>query len=199
MAQNTELRFKDVEFKKYTEYDPESSKADNYGEVSYWKAITPEGDVIAQAYTKKECVKAAREYVRNLKAECIDNQEAEAQTEEAADQQKEETGLTVIPELNMFKMFAEAQETAKNADQAEMEVAEEENENCAIDAWLMGYIPKKKQAAILMLKKDDEGYWCRIGNGYIVETGKSGEAGDIIHEAKWKEFLKSLRSVVKAA
>lgn len=206
MAQNTELRFKDVEFAKYTDYDPENSKADDYGEVSYWKAATPDGQTIAQAYTKKECVKAAREYVRNLKEEYADVQTEESQPEQIAEnssevaenQQKEETALAVIPEQDIFSMFAGTETHAEIVDQPVDVTVEEENDSCDIDAWLMGYIPKKKQPAILMLKKDDEGYWCRIGNGYIVETGK-GEQVDIIHEAKWKEFLKSLRSVVKAA
>lgn len=92
----------------------------------------------------------------------------------------------------------EATEMAEASEVVEEQAAEESAEEPEINMWLMGYIPKKKQPAILMLRKDDEGYWCRIGNGYIVDAGK-GEYDDVIHEAKWKEFLKSLRSVIKAA
>ena len=121
-------------------------------------------------------------------SEAVEEQNCEEQVTEQPEAIEEETQEVVSKEEKAEITEAETSEVA----------AEESVEEPEINMWLMGYIPKKKQPAILMLRKDDEGYWCRIGNGYIVETGK-GEYDDVIHEAKWKEFLKSLRNVVKAA
>lgn len=199
---NTALRFKDMVFEKVEQYAPENEAADKNGMVSWWIGKTPDGKEVVAGDNKKKCISAARAYVHRF------NEAAEAEVEaEIAEQQiceenaeeQPEAIEAVEPEVDSSEEITE-EETAvaeENTDAVE-EPVEETTEDPEINAWLLGYIPKKKQPAILMLRKDDEGYWCRIGNGFIVETGK-GEYDDIIHEAKWKEFLKSLRSVVKAA
>lgn len=189
---NTILRFKDMTFEKVENYDPENAAADKNGMVSYWVAKTPDGEQVVTGENKKKCISAARAYVHEVNeatetAEAsivVEEQEAEQQVAEQPEAVEEETREVVSEE--------------EKAEITEAETSEAAVEEPEINMWLMGYIPKKKQPAILMLRKDDEGYWCRIGNGFIVETGK-GEYDDIIHEAKWKEFLKSLRNVVKAA
>ena len=189
---NTILRFKDMTFEKVENYDPENAAADKNGMVSYWVAKTPDGEQVVTGENKKKCISAARAYVHEVNeatetAEAsvvVEEQEAEQQVTEQSEAVGEETQEVVSEE--------------GKAEITETETSEAAVEEPEINMWLMGYIPKKKQPAILMLRKDDEGYWCRIGNGFIVETGK-GEYDDIIHEAKWKEFLKSLRNVVKAA
>lgn len=189
---NTILRFKDMTFEKVENYDPENAAADKNGMASYWVAKTPDGEQVVTGENKKKCISAARAYVHEVNeatetAEAsvvVEEQEAEQQVTEQPEAVKEETQEVVSEE--------------EKAEITEAETSEAAVEEPEINMWLMGYIPKKKQPAILMLRKDDEGYWCRIGNGFIVETGK-GEYEDIIHEAKWKEFLKSLRNVVKAA
>lgn len=189
---NTILRFKDMTFEKVENYDPENAAADKNGMVSYWVAKTPDGEQVVAGENKKKCISAARAYVHEVNeatetAEAsvvVEEQEAEQQVTEQPEAVEEETQKVVSEE--------------EKAEITEAETSEAAVEEPEINMWLMGYIPKKKQPAILMLRKDDEGYWCRIGNGFIVETGK-GEYDDIIHEAKWKEFLKSLRNVVKAA
>ena len=189
---NTILRFKDMTFEKVENYDPENAAADKNGMVSYWVAKTPDGEQVVTGENKKKCISAARAYVHEVNeatetAEAsvvVEEQEAEQQVTEQSEAVGEETQEVVSED--------------GKAEITEAETSEAAVEEPEINMWLMGYIPKKKQPAILMLRKDDEGYWCRIGNGFIVETGK-GEYDDIIHEAKWKEFLKSLRNVVKAA
>lgn len=193
---NTILRFKDMTFEKVENYDPENAAADKNGMVSYWVAKTPDGEQVVTGENKKKCISAARAYVHEVNeatetAEAsvvVEEQEAEQQVTEQSEAVEEETQEVVFEEEKAEATEAKTSETA----------AEESVEEPEINMWLMGYIPKKKQPAILMLRKDDEGYWCRIGNGYIVDAGK-GEYDDVIHEAKWKEFLKSLRSVIKAA
>lgn len=181
---NTTLRFKDMTFEKVENYDPENAAADKNGRVSYWVAKTPDGEQVVTGENKKKCISATRVYVHEVN-EATETVEASEVVEEQAAEQQVTEQLEAIEE--------ETQEVVSEAETSE--AAAEESE---INMWLMGYIPKKKQPAILMLRKDDEGYWCRIGNGYIVDAGK-GEYDDVIHEAKWKEFLKSLRSVIKAA
>ncbi len=185
---NTILRFKDMTFEKVENYDPENATADKNGMVSYWVAKTPDGEQVVTGENKKKCIAAARAYVHEVNEATEMAEASEVVEEQAAEQQ-----VTEQPEV----IEEETQEEITEAETSEA-AAEESAEEPEINMWLMGYIPKKKQPAILMLRKDDEGYWCRIGNGFIVETGK-GEDDDIIHEAKWKEFLKSLRNVVKAA
>lgn len=189
---NTILRFKDMTFEKVENYDPENAAADKNGMVSYWVAKTPDGEQVVTGENKKKCISAARAYVHEVN-EATETAEASVVVEE----QEAEQQVTEQPEA----VEEETQEVVSEEEKAEIteaETSEAAVEELEINMWLMGYIPKKKQPAILMLRKDDEGYWCRIGNGFIVETGK-GEYDDIIHEAKWKEFLKSLRNVVKAA
>lgn len=189
---NTILRFKDMTFEKVENYDPENAAADKNGMVSYWVAKTPDGEQVVTGENKKKCIAAARAYVHEVN-EATETAEASVVVEE----QEAEQQVTEQPEA----VEEETQEVVSEEEKAEIteaETSEAAVEEPEINMWLMGYIPKKKQPAILMLRKDDEGYWCRIGNGFIVETGK-GEYEDIIHEAKWKEFLKSLRNVVKAA
>lgn len=189
---NTILRFKDMTFEKVENYDPENAAADKNGMVSYWVAKTPDGEQVVTGENKKKCISAARAYVHEVN-EATETAEASVVVEE----QEAEQQVTEQPEA----VEEETQEVVSEEEKAEIteaETSEAAVEEPEINMWLMGYIPKKKQPAILMLRKDDEGYWCRIGNGFIVETGK-GEYGDIIHEAKWKEFLKSLRNAVKAA
>lgn len=189
---NTILRFKDMTFEKVENYDPENAAADKNGMVSYWVAKTPDGEQVVTGENKKKCISAARAYVHEVN-EATETAEASVVVEE----QEAEQQVTEQPEA----VEEETQEVVSEEEKAEIteaETSEAAVEEPEINMWLMGYIPKKKQPAILMLRKDDEGYWCRIGNGFIVETGK-GEYDDIIHEAKWKEFLKSLRNVVKAA
>lgn len=189
---NTILRFKDMTFEKVENYDPENAAADKNGMVSYWVAKTPDGEQVVTGENKKKCISAARAYVHEVN-EATETAEASVVVEE----QEAEQQVTEQPEA----VEEETQEVVSEEEKAEIteaETSEAAVEEPEINMWLMGYIPKKKQPAILMLRKDDEGYWCRIGNGFIVETGK-GEYEDIIHEAKWKEFLKSLRNVVKAA
>lgn len=188
---NITLRFKDMTFEKVENYDPENAAADKKGMVSYWVGMTPDGEQVVTGENKKKCIAAARAYVHEV------NEAAETAESEAVEEQICEEQATEQPEA----IEEETQEVASEEEKAETtetEISEATAEESEINMWLMGYIPKKKQPAILMLRKDDEGYWCRIGNGFIVETGK-GEYDDIIHEAKWKEFLKSLRNVVKAA
>ena len=193
---NTTLRFKDMTFEKVENYDPENAAADKNGMVSYWVAKTPDGEQVVTGENKKKCISAARAYVHEVNeatetveaSEAVEEQVAEQQVTEQPEAVEEETQEVVSEEEKAEITEAETSEVA----------AEESVEEPEINMWLMGYIPKKKQPAILMLRKDDEGYWCRIGNGYIVDAGK-GEYDDVIHEAKWKEFLKSLRSVIKAA
>lgn len=193
---NTILRFKDMTFEKVENYDPENATADKNGMVSYWVAKTPDGEQVVTGENKKKCIAAARAYVHEVNeatemaeaSEVVEEQAAEQQVTEQSEAVEEETQEVVFEEEKAEATEAKTSETA----------AEESVEEPEINMWLMGYIPKKKQPAILMLRKDDEGYWCRIGNGYIVDAGK-GEYDDVIHEAKWKEFLKSLRSVIKAA
>ena len=189
---NTILRFKDMTFEKVENYDPENAAADKNGMVSYWVAKTPDGEQVVTGENKKKCISAARAYVHEVN-EATETAEASVVVEE----QEAEQQVTEQPEA----VEEETQEVVSEEEKAEIteaETSEAAVEEPEINMWLMGYSPKKKQPAILMLRKDDEGYWCRIGNGFIVETGK-GEYEDIIHEAKWKEFLKSLRNVVKAA
>lgn len=189
---NTILRFKDMTFEKVENYDPENAAADKNGMVSYWVAKTPDGEQVVTGENKKKCISAARAYVHEVN-EATETAEASVVVEE----QEAEQQVTEQPEA----VEEETQEVVSEEEKAEIteaETSEAAVEEPEINMWLMGYIPKKKQPAILMLRKDDDGYWCRIGNGFIVETGK-GEYEDIIHEAKWKEFLKSLRNVVKAA
>lgn len=189
---NTILRFKDMTFEKVENYDPENAAADKNGMVSYWVAKTPDGEQVVTGENKKKCISAARAYVHEVN-EATETAEASVVVEE----QEAEQQVTEQPEA----VEEETQEVVSEEEKAEIteaETSEAAVEEPEINMWLMGYIPKKKQPAILMLRKDDEGYWCRIGNGFIIETGK-GEYDDIIHEAKWKEFLKSLRNVVKAA
>lgn len=189
---NTILRFKDMTFEKVENYDPENAAADKNGMVSYWVAKTPDGEQVVTGENKKKCISAVRAYVHEVN-EATETAEASVVVEE----QEAEQQVTEQPEA----VEEETQEVVSEEEKAEIteaETSEAAVEEPEINMWLMGYIPKKKQPAILMLRKDDEGYWCRIGNGFIVETGK-GEYEDIIHEAKWKEFLKSLRNVVKAA
>lgn len=197
---NTTLRFKDMVFEKVEQYAPENEAADKNGMVSWWIGKTPDGKEVVAGDNKKKCISAARAYVHRF------NEAAEAETEIAEQQiceenteEQTETIEVAEPETDSIEE-AVVEETivAEESTDTIEEPAEESTEEPEINAWLLGYIPKKKQPAILMLRKDDEGYWCRIGNGFIVETGK-GEYDDIIHEAKWKEFLKSLRNVVKAA
>lgn len=191
---NTTLRFKDMVFEKVEQYAPENEAADKNGMVSWWIGKTPEGKEVVAGDNKKKCISAARAYVHRFNEAAEEVEITEQQIcEENAEEQPEIIGA-VEPETDSNE---EATVAEKNTNVAE-ESAEETAEDPEINAWLLGYIPKKKQSAILMLRKDDEGYWCRIGNGFIVETGK-GEYDDIIHETKWKEFLKSLRNVVKAA
>ena len=191
---NTTLRFKDMVFEKVEQYAPENEAADKNGMVSWWIGKTPEGKEVVAGDNKKKCISAARAYVHRFNEAAEEVEITEQQIcEENAEEQPETIGA-VEPETDSSE---EATIAEKNTNVVE-ESAEETAEDPEINAWLLGYIPKKKQSAILMLRKDDEGYWCRIGNGFIVETGK-GEYDDIIHEAKWKEFLKSLRNVVKAA
>ena len=193
---NTTLRFKDMTFEKVENYDPENTAADKNGIVSYWAAKTPDGEQVVTGENKKKCISAARAYVHEVNeatetveaSEVVEEQAVEQQVTEQSEAVEEETQEVVFEEEKAEATEAKTSETA----------AEESVEEPEINMWLMGYIPKKKQPAILMLRKDDEGYWCRIGNGYIVDAGK-GEYDDVIHEAKWKEFLKSLRSVIKAA
>lgn len=189
---NTILRFKDMTFEKVENYDPENAAADKNGMVSYWVAKTPDGEQVVTGENKKKCISAARAYVHEVN-EATETAEASVVVEE----QEAEQQVTEQPEA----VEEETQEVVSEEEKAEIteaETSEAAVEEPEINMWLMGYIPKKKQPAILMLRKDDEGYWCRIGNGYIVDAGK-GEYDDVIHEAKWKEFLKSLRSVIKAA
>ena len=189
---NTILRFKDMTFEKVDNYDPENAAADKNGMVSYWVAKTPDGEQVVTGENEKKCISAARAYVHEVN-EATETAEASVVVEE----QEAEQQVTEQPEA----VEEETQEVVSEEEKAEItevETSEAAVEEPEINMWLMGYIPKKKQPAILMLRKADEGYWCRIGNGFIVETGK-GEYEDIIHEAKWKEFLKSLRNVVKAA
>lgn len=189
---NTILRFKDMTFEKVENYDPENAAADKNGMVSYWVAKTPDGEQVVTGENKKKCISAARVYVHEVN-EATETAEASVVVEE----QEAEQQVTEQPEA----VEEETQEVVSEEEKAEIteaETSEAAVEEPEINMWLMGYIPKKKQPAILMLRKDDEGYWCRIGNGYIVDAGK-GEYDDVIHEAKWKEFLKSLRSVIKAA
>lgn len=188
---NTTLRFKDMTFEKVENYDPENAAADKNGMVSYWVAKTPDGEQVVTGENKKKCIAAARTYVHEVNEAAETAEESEVIEEQVTEQPEaieEETQEVVSEEEKAEITEAETSEAA----------AEESVEEPEINMWLMGYIPKKKQPAILMLRKDDEGYWCRIGNGYIVDAGK-GEYDDVIHEAKWKEFLKSLRSVIKAA
>lgn len=193
---NTILRFKNMTFEKVENYDPENAAADKNGMVSYWVAKTPDGEQVVTGENKKKCISAARAYVHEVNeatetveaSEVVEEQVVEQQVTEQSEAVEEETQEVVFEEEKAEATEAKTSETA----------AEESVEEPEINMWLMGYIPKKKQPAILMLRKDDEGYWCRIGNGYIVDAGK-GEYDDVIHEAKWKEFLKSLRSVIKAA
>lgn len=189
---NTILRFKDMTFEKVENYDPENAAADKNGMVSYWVAKTPDGEQVVTGENKKKCISAARAYVHEVN-EATETAEASVVVEE----QEAEQQVTEQPEA-VEKETQEVVSEEEKAEITEAETSEAAVEEPEINMWLMGYIPKKKQPAILMLRKDDEGYWCRIGNGFIVETGK-GEYDDIIHEAKWKEFLKSLRNVVKAA
>lgn len=189
---NTILRFKDMTFEKVENYDPENAAADKNGMVSYWVAKTPDGEQVVTGENKKKCISAARAYVHEVN-EATETAEASVVVEE----QEVEQQVTEQPEA----VEEETQEVVSEEEKAEIteaETSEAAVEEPEINMWLMGYIPKKKQPAILMLRKDDDGYWCRIGNGYIVDAGK-GEYDDVIHEAKWKEFLKSLRSVIKAA
>lgn len=189
---NTILRFKDMTFEKVENYDPENAAADKNGMVSYWVAKTPDGEQVVTGENKKKCISAARAYVHEVN-EATETAEASVVVEE----QEAEQQVTEQPEA----VEEETQEVVSEEEKAEIteaETSEAAVEEPEINMWLMGYIPKKKQPAILMLRKDDDGYWCRIGNGYIVDAGK-GEYDDVIHEAKWKEFLKSLRSVIKAA
>lgn len=189
---NTILRFKDMTFEKVENYDPENAAADKNGMVSYWVAKTPDGEQVVTGENKKKCISAARAYVHEVN-EATETAEASVVVEE----QEAEQQVTEQPEV----VEEETQEVVSEEEKAEIteaETSEAAVEEPEINMWLMGYIPKKKQPAILMLRKDDDGYWCRIGNGYIVDAGK-GEYDDVIHEAKWKEFLKSLRSVIKAA
>lgn len=193
---NTTLRFKDMTFEKVENYDPENAAADKNGIVSYWVAKTPDGEQVVTGENKKKCIAAARAYVHEVN-EATETEEASEVVEEQAAEQQVTEQPEVIEEETQEVVSEEEKEENTEAETSEA-AAEESSEEPEINMWLMGYIPKKKQPAILMLRKDDEGYWCRIGNGFIVETGK-GEYDDIIHEAKWKEFLKSLRNVVKAA
>lgn len=193
---NTTLRFKDMTFEKVENYDSENVAADKNGIVSYWVAKTPDGEQVVTGENKKKCIAAARAYVHEVN-EATEMAEASEVVEEQAAEQQVTEQPEVIEEETQEVVSEEEKEEITEAETSEA-AAEESAEEPEINMWLMGYIPKKKQPAILMLRKDDEGYWCRIGNGFIVETGK-GEDDDIIHEAKWKEFLKSLRNVVKAA
>lgn len=207
VMENGELRFKDLVFEKESFYSPDNGRADKNGEVTWWHAVTPEGHMVAEDYTKKGCIKAAREYVRNLKVnteetvEAEDVQEAEMELEaveapETAELPEEETAAEVPAEESVEA--EEAAELKENAGSETVEETVEENGEDMVDRWLLGYIPKKRHAAIVKLSKDENGYWCKIGNGFTVETGAGYEA-DTIHEAKWKEFLKAFRYVVKAA
>lgn len=193
---NTTLRFKDMTFEKVENYDPENTAADKNGIVSYWAAKTPDGEQVVTGENKKKCISAARAYVHEVN-EATETAEASEVVEEQAAEQQVTEQPEVIEEETQEVVSEKEKEEITEVETSEA-AAEESAEEPEINMWLMGYIPKKKQPAILMLRKDDEGYWCRIGNGYIVDAGK-GEYDDVIHEAKWKEFLKSLRSVIKAA
>lgn len=193
---NTTLRFKDMTFEKVENYDPENAAVDKNGIVSYWVAKTPDGEQAVTGENKKKCIAAARAYVHEVN-EATETAEASEVVEEQAAEQQVTEQPEVIEEETQEVVSEKEKEEITEAETSEA-AAEESAEEPEINMWLMGYIPKKKQPAILMLRKDDDGYWCRIGNGYIVDAGK-GEYDDVIHEAKWKEFLKSLRSVIKAA
>lgn len=193
---NTTLRFKDMTFEKVENYDPENTAADKNGIVSYWAAKTPDGEQVVTGENKKKCISAARAYVHEVN-EATETAEASEVVEEQAAEQQVTEEPEVIEEETQEVVSEKEKEEITEVETSEA-AAEESAEEPEINMWLMGYIPKKKQPAILMLRKDDDGYWCRIGNGYIVDAGK-GEYDDVIHEAKWKEFLKSLRSVIKAA
>lgn len=193
---NTTLRFKDMTFEKVENYDPENTAADKNGMVSYWAAKTPDGEQVVTGENKKKCISAARAYVHEVN-EATETAEASEVVEEQAAEQQVTEQPEVIEEETQEVVSEKEKEEITEVETSEA-AAEESAEEPEINMWLMGYIPKKKQPAILMLRKDDDGYWCRIGNGYIVDAGK-GEYDDVIHEAKWKEFLKSLRSVIKAA
>lgn len=193
---NTTLRFKDMTFEKVENYDPENTAADKNGIVSYWAAKTPDGEQVVTGENKKKCISAARAYVHEVN-EATETAEASEVVEEQAAEQQVTEQPEVIEEETQEVVSEKEKEEITEVETSEA-AAEESAEEPEINMWLMGYIPKKKQPAILMLRKDDDGYWCRIGNGYIVDAGK-GEYDDVIHEAKWKEFLKSLRSVIKAA
>lgn len=183
---NTTLRFKDMTFEKVENYDPENAVANKNGMISYWAGKTPDGEQVVTGENKKKCIVAARAYVHEVNEAAETTEESKIVEEQVTEQQE--------------AVEEETQEVVSKEEKTEITEAavEESGEEPEINTWLMGYIPKKKQPAILMLRKDDEGYWCRIGNGFIVGTRKD-EYDDIIHEAKWKEFLKSLRNVVKAA
>lgn len=193
---NTTLRFKDMTFEKVENYDPENTAADKNGIVSYWAAKTPDGEQVVTGENKKKCISAARAYVHEVN-EATETAEASEVVEEQVAEQQVTEQPEVIEEETQEVVSEKEKEEITEVETSEA-AAEESAEEPEINMWLMGYIPKKKQPAILMLRKDDDGYWCRIGNGYIVDAGK-GEYDDVIHEAKWKEFLKSLRSVIKAA
>lgn len=197
---NTTLRFKDMTFEKVENYDPENAAADKKGMVSYWVGKTPDGEQVVTGENKKKCIAAARTYVHEVNEATETTEESEAVEEQICEEQVTEQPEAIKEETQEVASEEGKAETteAETSEAAAEESVEEPVEEPEINMWLMGYIPKKKQPAILMLRKDDEGYWCRIGNGFIVETGK-GEYDDIIHEAKWKEFLKSLRNVVRAA
>lgn len=193
---NTTLRFKDMTFEKVENYDPENTAADKNGIVSYWAAKTPDGEQVVTGENKKKCISAARAYVHEVNEATETAEASEVVEEQAAEQQVTEQPEVIEEETQEVVSEKEKEEITEV--ETSKAAAEESAEEPEINMWLMGYIPKKKQPAILMLRKDDDGYWCRIGNGYIVDAGK-GEYDDVIHEAKWKEFLKSLRSVIKAA
>lgn len=61
------LKFKDVRFRCFDEYDPKSRFADKNGNVKFWIAeilINDEYDWICYAHTKAECEKEARRLVK---------------------------------------------------------------------------------------------------------------------------------------
>ena len=59
------MKISDLKFEKIANYDPYNERSNAYGMVIEWVARNEWGNAIAFGYTKAECMKDAKHYIKN--------------------------------------------------------------------------------------------------------------------------------------
>ncbi len=139
--ENTGLKFKDMIFEQ----------EEVNGNLVWAARIHVIDRFVTAAYehTKKDCMKAARQWIHRVNED--------------------------------FDRFLEGLRELDEQELTEQTTVQPEED--VVDAFLLGYLPKKKQMAVVRLTKDDDGYHATVASGETVDR------------RTWKEFMKAFREV----